>query len=184
MYAKRNIAAYSVAIFDLVKEEHELSKIQPEFENLLEIIKLNPELVTYLGNDLISEKERLKTIELVFKDFHWIILNTLKVIVQRRMSPYLKKIIIEYLKLSNKELKIRFVRVVSAFPLDDNQLEEIKNKLQKVTRRTIKLKHSIDPNLISGIRIESRTEILEMNIKHDLEKIKLDILKTDLQKGK
>ncbi|RIV16652.1 ATP synthase F1 subunit delta [Mycoplasmopsis gallopavonis] len=183
MYIKRNIAAYSVAIFDLVQEEHAIQAIQPEFEELLEVLKKHPELVDYLANDLIPEKERLETIKLVFQDFHWIIRNTIEIVFQRRMIQYLRKILIEYLKLANKELKIRFVRVVSAFPLSEDQLEAIKLKLQKESRRTIELKHDVDPTLISGIRIESRTEILEMNIKHDLDTIQKIILKDNKKKG-
>ncbi|WP_036452918.1 ATP synthase F1 subunit delta [Mycoplasma buteonis] len=182
MYKKRNVAAYSVAIFDLVKEEKMLSDLHEQFENLLEIFKTHPELIEYLKNDLISEKERLETIELVLKDFHWILINTVKVIMQRRMMPFVVKILIEYLKLSNKELRIRFVRVVSAFPLTEEQLEKIRLKIQKVTRRTIEIKSVVDPSLISGIRIESQTEILEMNYKHDLETIK-NIILTKKQKG-
>ncbi|WP_426461588.1 ATP synthase F1 subunit delta [Mycoplasma hafezii] len=176
MYKKRNVAAYSVAIYDLVKEENKLAELHEQFEDLLEIFKTHPELIDYLKNDLISEKERTETIDLVMKDFHWILVNTVKVIMQRRMMPFVKKILVGYLKLANKELRIRFLRLVSAFPLTDEQVEAIRQKIQKVTHRTIELKCVVDPSLISGIRIESQTEILEMNLKHDLETIQKLIL--------
>ncbi|QGZ97664.1 ATP synthase F1 subunit delta [Mycoplasma sp. NEAQ87857] len=179
MYIKRNISAYAVAIFDLVKEENLFKEIQPQFEELKEIFDTHPEFIEYLKNTLIPEKERMETIDLILKDKHEIVINTVKVIIQRKATSDLHKIIVEYLKLSNKELKIRFLKVVSAFPLTEKQLELIKEKIQKVTRRTIELKNVVDPSLISGIRIESKTEVLELNLYNDLLKIKKELLNSN-----
>ncbi|QCZ36671.1 ATP synthase F1 subunit delta [Mycoplasma nasistruthionis] len=176
MYYKRNVSAYAVAIYDLVKENDKFNEIQPEFEQVKNIITAHPELIDYLKNDLISEQERLKTVDLVFQGLDTIILNTIKVVVLRKMTPFLKKIIVEYLKLANNELKVRFVRVLSAFPLDSDQLDNIREKLQKVTRRTVVLKNEIDSTLISGIKIVSKTEVLEMNLQNDLNKIKNEFI--------
>ncbi|WBP83870.1 ATP synthase F1 subunit delta [Mycoplasmopsis edwardii] len=176
MYQKSHASAYAVAIFDLVQEEQKFEKLQAEFELLKELINTNPEFIDYLKNDTILESDRLETIDLAFKDFDWIIINTLKVIVQRKAVTFLKKIIIEYLKLSNRELKIRYIDVVSAFPLSEEQLEQIKDKLQRTTRRTIKITNHIDKKLISGFKIVSRTEVLELNYNKELEKIKNQII--------
>ncbi|MHA3786040.1 ATP synthase F1 subunit delta [Mycoplasma sp. Z463D] len=182
MYVKRNVSAYAVAIYDLVKEQDKFKEIQSQFETVKDVFVTNPKFATYLGNDLISEDERFETIDLAFKDFDIIIRNMLKVIVQRRMTSYIVKIIIEYLKLSNNELKIRFAIVRSAFPLSEEQLDAIRQKVQSVTRRTVVLKNEVDPNLISGIQIVSKTEVLEMNLLHDLTKIKNEIIKKENEK--
>ncbi|QKT05513.1 ATP synthase F1 subunit delta [Mycoplasma sp. OR1901] len=175
MYEKRHISAYAVAIFDLAKEEDKFEILQTEFETLKEFAD-NKEFIDYLANYDISETHKFETIDIAFKDFHWITTNFIKVIVSRKVVSYLKKIIIEYLKLSNHELRIRFVDVISAFPIDEKQLLDIKNKLQENTRRKVRITHHVDPNLISGFKIVSRTEVLENNIKKELDKLKNDIL--------
>lgn len=165
MFRKTHTSAYAIAIFDLVLEEDKFKELEPSFEFLKEFINEHPEFIEYLKNDGIPESERLETIDLAFKDFDWIILNSLKVIVQRKAVRILKNIIIEYLKLSNHHLKIRYIDVISAFPLNQSQLNQIKEKLQKTTRRTIKINNHIDKSLISGFKIVSRTEVLELNYK-------------------
>ncbi|AKF41161.1 ATP synthase subunit delta [Mycoplasmopsis canis UFG4] len=176
MLRKTHASAYAVAIFDLVQEENKFAKLESEFELLKDLINNQPEFIDYLKNDTIPESARLETIDLAFKDFDWIVINSLKVIVQRKATSFLKKIIIEYLKLSNKELKIRYIDVISAFPLTNTQLEQIKDKLQKTTRRTIKITNHIDKSLISGFKIVSRTEVLELNYNKELEKLKNQII--------
>ncbi|WP_334687842.1 ATP synthase F1 subunit delta [Mycoplasmopsis cynos] len=178
MKIKSHASAYAVAIFDIVQEEKEdkFKKLQNEFELLKEIIDSNPEFIDYLKNDSISETTRLETIDLAFKDFDWIITNTLKVVTIRKAITYLKKIIIEYLKLSNRHLKVRYIQVVSLIPLSEKQLEDIKLKLQKITRRTIKITNKTDKNLISGFKIISHTEVLESNYNKELEKLKNQII--------
>ncbi|WP_334687173.1 F0F1 ATP synthase subunit delta [Mycoplasmopsis cynos] len=64
----------------------------------------------------------------------------------------------------------------SAFPLSEKQLEDIKLKLQKITRRTIKITNKTDKNLISGFKIISHTEVLESNYNKELEKLKNQII--------
>ncbi|SJZ42938.1 ATP synthase F1 subunit delta [Mycoplasmopsis verecunda] len=182
MYVKRNVSAYAVAIYDLVKEQDKFKQVQSQFEDVKALFVQHPEFASYLGNDLIPEEERFKTIDLAFKNFDIIIQNLLKVIVQRRMTSYIVKIIVEYLKLSNNELKIRFAIVQSAFPLSEQQLDAIRQKVQSVTRRTVVLKNEVVPNLISGIKIVSKTEVLEMNLLHDLNKIKNEIIRTEKEK--
>ncbi|MEA4162482.1 MULTISPECIES: ATP synthase F1 subunit delta [unclassified Mycoplasma] len=178
MYKKRNTSAYAVAIYDLVKKQDKFKLIQPQFEAVKDLIDTIPGFIEYLGNDLIPEAERFKTIDMAFdkNQFDYIVINSIKVIVQRKMVSQLKNIIIEYLKLSNDALRIRYVLVESAFPLSDEQLQQINDKLQKVTRRTIEIHNVINPNIISGFRIVSKTEVIEMNILHDLNKIKNEII--------
>ncbi|TDV24102.1 F-type H+-transporting ATPase subunit delta [Mycoplasmopsis mustelae] len=177
MQQKKNIQAYSVAIFDLVQEENKFQQLHPQFEAVKELFTHNAEFTNYFYDDFISLNERLKTIDLAFKGFDWIIINALKVIVARGVAKHIRKIMIEYLKLSNRVLKIRFIDVISAFPLTNEQLEQIKNKIQISTRRSIEITNHVDPSLIAGIKIVSRTETMELNIKHQLEKMKYEILK-------
>ncbi|QNM93726.1 ATP synthase F1 subunit delta [Mycoplasma sp. Pen4] len=182
MYIKRNISAYAVAIYDLVKEQDMFEATQAQFELVKEVFDKHPEFIDYFKNDSIDEEERLKSIDDAFGGMHWIVINTLKVIVQRRMAPAIKKIIIEYLKLSNNELRIRFAKVVSAFPISDAEMDLIREKIQSVTRRRVVLKNEVDPSLIGGIKIVSKTEVLEMNILNDLTKIKNSIIKKEKEK--
>lgn len=96
---------------------------------------------------------------------------------RRKSFKYIVKILIEYLKLSNKELRIRYLDVISAYPLSNEQLQAIKNKLQLKTRRTIEITNHVDKSLIAGFKIVSRTETHEMSIKNDLENLKYDLIK-------
>lgn len=176
MFRKTHTSAYAIAIFDLVLEDDRFVELEPYFELLKEFLNQNPEFIDYLKNDGIPETERLETIDLAFVGFDWIFINSLKVIVQRKAVNILKNIIIEYLKLSNYHLKIRYIDVISAFPLNNEQLQEIKEKLQKTTRRTIKITNHIDKSLISGFKIVSRTEVLELNYKRELQKLKNQII--------
>ncbi|MGZ9762482.1 ATP synthase F1 subunit delta [Mycoplasma sp. 394] len=177
MQIKKNIQAYSVAIFDLVHEADKFQQLHTQFEAVKEIFSKHPEFVDFFKDEFVPEEERLKTVDLAFKDFDWIIINALKVIIMRKVAKYIRKIIIEYLKLSNRELRIRFIDVISAFPLTNEQLEKIKTKIQNKTRRTIEMINHVDPSLIAGIKIVSRSETVEMNIKNNLEKLKHELIK-------
>ncbi|WP_036430926.1 ATP synthase F1 subunit delta [Mycoplasmopsis felis] len=177
MLEKKHISAYSVAIFDLVQEENKLKELHKQFEAVKDLFLENKSYIDFFSDHTISEEERFKTIDLAFKSFDWIIINSLKIILRRKSFKYIVKILIEYLKLSNKELRIRYLDVISAYPLSNEQLQAIKNKLQLKTRRTIEITNHVDKSLIAGFKIVSRTETHEMSIKNDLENLKYDLIK-------
>lgn len=42
----------------------------------------------------------------------------------------LRKIIVDFLKITNYELGIKFAKVITAYPLSDSELEKIQKKIK------------------------------------------------------
>lgn len=176
MYIKANPNGYALALFELVKEQKNFEEIHQQMKTLREIIDKNPELILYWKNANISLQDKWSLVDEILQGFDKLIINTCKVIIERRASFMMKKIVTHYLKLSNEVLNILFAKVITAFELDEATIEKIKNKLEKQTNKKIEILTEIDPDLISGFQIVFDTELYQRNYKNDLLNLKNQII--------
>ncbi|VEU74432.1 ATP synthase subunit delta [Mycoplasmopsis citelli] len=171
MLDKSSVKGYVIAIFELVKEANKLELIHHQMDEVLDIIKANPELITFLNNDLVKKEEKLTLIDQILEGFDLLIKNTIKVTVERKSVSKLKKIITNYLKLSNEALNISFVKVITAQEISSVQLQKIQAKLQNQYHKIFEVKNVIDSSLISGFKIAFDSKIIQSNYQNDLNEL-------------
>lgn len=73
-----------------------------------------------------------------------------------------------------EQLKIRHegvldAKVISAFPLDDAQLQSLLADLEAKFQRRIEANVSVDPELIGGVKVEIGDEVLDASVRGKLE---------------
>lgn len=74
--------------------------------------------------------------------------------------------------MTSDVLNILFAKIITAYPLSDEQLKAIKNKLEKQYNKKIEIQTAIDSSLISGFEIHVNSEIISKNYNEELNKIK------------
>jgi|SRR5687768_12087613 len=60
-------------------------------------------------------------------------------------------------------------KVISAFPLDGDQLQSLLTDLEAKFQRRIEAKVSVDPELIGGVKVEIGDEVLDASVRGKLE---------------
>lgn len=62
--------------------------------------------------------------------------------------------------------------VYSAFPIDDAQLQGLKDKLEARFKRTLTLRAEVDESLIGGIRVAVGDDVLDASVKSKIDHLK------------
>ena len=94
--------------------------------------------------------------------------NFLFVLTTNRRVFYLKRILENFLFLNSKNKGEVNVLLTSSKELTDTNLEEIKNELSKIIGSQIKFKFSVDEKLISGIKIQIGSLMIDSSLKSKL----------------
>lgn len=68
--------------------------------------------------------------------------------------------------------RIRHARVVSAFPLTEEEKKRLTEKLEAMTRATVTLSCQVDPSLVGGMLVEIDGRILDGSVRTKLREIK------------
>ena len=82
----------------------------------------------------------------------------------------------QYISLMNSHNGIIEAQVVSAFELDNNQLQNLSNKLEKRFNCNVKIKSITDQSLIGGIKITVGDTVIDGSINYHLKNLNTQLL--------
>ena len=106
--------------------------------------------------------------------------NLLGILVQRRKILFLKNIADYFQTVVDERLNQVRVSVVSAYPLTDENIEKLKNGLNRILGKTILIETSEDQTLIGGIQLQVGDQVADATIKNRLAILKRTIEKEEV----
>ena len=171
---------YAEALYSLALEEKKLQKLQDEAKELSSVIDDNEDFLMLLNSRFMSVNERKEIADKILKDFDVNIINLVKVIVDNNRIDYLSDILQAFNSLCNEYRGIKEGLIYSAFPLDKQTINAVKNKISQIEQMEIELIAKIDPSLIGGIKVVINSHVYDGSIKNQLEKMNIDLLGKEL----
>lgn len=171
---------YSEAIFELAQEEQKLDVVKEELVEINEVVKANPEFKAVLAHPQIEKADKKAMLLKVFADMDELTSNFVRLLIDRNRFMAFGDIVSEFIKKYNDVNNIDVAYVTSARMLDDQELTRIKAMLEKKTGSKIELRTNVDADLLAGIRVRIKDEILDNSIQTKLDKMKAAVVKTEL----
>ena len=171
---------YAEALFSLGLEEKKLTKLQDEGKALSEIIHDNEDFLLLFDSRFMSREERQDIASKILKDFDEDIVNFVKVLIANNRTNYIKDVLEAFNSLCNEYKGVKEGLIYSAFPLDKETINKIKNKISQIEGMDVELISRIDPSLIGGVKVVINSHVYDGSIKNQLEKMQIDLLGKEL----
>ncbi len=171
---------YAEALFSLGLEDKKLSKLQDEGKALSEIIHDNEDFLLLIDSRFMSREERQDIASKILKDFDEDIVNFVKVLIANNRTNYIKDVLEAFNSLCNEYKGVKEGLIYSAFPLDKEIINKIKNKISQIEGMDVELISRIDPSLIGGVKVVINSHVYDGSIKNQLEKMQIDLLGKEL----
>jgi F-type H+-transporting ATPase subunit delta len=171
---------YAKALVQLGTEESSVDTFNAELAALCAALRGNPELEAILGNPaygIEAKKEILKDI-VTAMSLSVTVGNFVQLLLDRNRLQFLPQIAESYGSFADELSGIIRPTLTSGLPLDDSQVEAIKEALATKTGRKVQLTVQVDPALIGGVVTQIGDMIYDGSVKTQLNRIE-DIL----QKG-
>ena len=102
--------------------------------------------------------------------------NFLRLVIENGRLSALPEIAVQFRSLKNAAGGVTDATVYSAFPLDEQGLNDIAAVLEKRFGRKLGIKVELDPSLIGGIRAVVGDEVLDTSVKARLEQMKMALI--------
>ena len=171
---------YAEALLSIAVDDNKVIDYQKEVKELRKIIKDNDDFLLLLDSRFLSVEERMHNAELLLPGFSPDIVNFIKIIVKHNRIRYLKDILDAFNSLCNENQDIVEGLIYSAFPLNEDTLLKIKNKISQIENHAVDLIPKIDPSLIGGVKVVINSHVYDGSIKNQLEKMQIDLLRKEL----
>ncbi len=164
---------YGEALFALGLETNSLDQIDKDLKFISEIFEKAPEYKEFLQSPSIKKSERLSTINETFENnISEYALSFISILCEKGRAGIFTQCADEFQKLYAESKKVSIARVKTTVPLDENQKEQLKAKLEKQSGHSVVLECSIDKTLLGGVLIEIDGILLDGTLKHRLQELK------------
>lgn len=168
---------YAEALFELGTEKLILDKMVEEFGVVRDAFKQSPEIIDFLGHPKINNEKKKELIDQVFNGFEKDVVNTLKLLVERKHSGIISAIIDQLEKLVHDAKGIAEATVYSVRELSKDEKLKIKQTfVKRLNKNEIKINNVVDPSIIGGVKIRVGNTIYDGSISGKLKRFERNLV--------
>jgi F-type H+-transporting ATPase subunit delta len=158
---------YASALFDLASENGTVSAVETDLEKVGQAIVESSDLAALIRNPQVSREAAGKAIEAVagVLGLSDLTKNFLGVLSANRRLSALPEIIRAFAAIAAAQRGEATAEVTSAHALSDDQVEQLRQKLEVREGRKVKVKTSVDPDLLGGLVVTIGSKRIDSSIR-------------------
>ena len=162
--------SYALALYELAKENSELSKVEDEMNGLKALLSESSDFRGMILNPTVTKEEKNKVIiEMVNQyNFCQTLKKFLSFLTSKNRLFFLNQIIDSFSNLTSSSKGELKAKLLSSKELSKEELEKIRSELSKDFQSPIKINYKYDPDLIGGLIIQVGSVMVDTSIKTKL----------------
>lgn len=169
---------YAQALLELVSDNLSKEDILKELLDITESVIGSGDLNKVMTSPVISDDEKKNVISKLFENTtNKVILNFLKLLVDKNRFSMLESITKEYKNEINRLNNLLSINVTSAIDLTEDEKSAIKDKLSNILNKNIELEWATNPDIIAGLVFEVGDNIIDNSLRHKLQDLSRNIMK-------
>jgi len=165
---------YAKALFGIGREDGNHETYGKCLEEFARFCEENENFFKVVSSKIFSTEERIRVLEAVLakSDFPDVVKNFLRVLLDKDRIGAISGIAQHYRKLTDEVSNITRANIITARPLKQEALEELKQGLERLTGKTVVPDVSEDDSLIGGVVVKIGDMILDGSVRAQLEGLK------------
>ena len=170
--------SYAVALYELAKENSELSNVEDGMNGLKKLLDDNYDFKEMISNPTVEKEEKQKIMFVIADQYNFsqILKNFLGFITIKNRLFFLDKIINSFLNIVSVDKGELIAKFISSKQLSKKELESIQIELSKDFKSPIKMNYIYDPNLIAGLVIQVGSVMVDTSIKSKLKQLEKNMI--------
>lgn len=164
---------YGEALYELCNEENCAQEILEQLDMVGSLFREEPKYPKILQDPALQKGERLTMLDEAFRgNVHPYLLNFLKLLCERSAVEALPGCSDQFRAMYNEERNLLPVTATSAVALTEAQKGALKEKLSKLTGKTVLLENRVDESLMGGIKVNYDGKELDGSVAGRLEALR------------
>ena len=160
---------YAIALADLVLDQKNQSELIDQIKAMAEIFKDNQDYLTLLDHPGLEKEEKKAFIQKAFITLEPLLELFLSMLIEDQVIKDADTILEQAMEQIDEANGILTALVESPIALTREEKERLQKVLEKRFEARIKIKESLNPELIGGIRVSVGEKVIDHSIAHQLE---------------
>ena len=168
---------YARSLFEVAQEQDKLDVVGEQLGAFSDALSENRDLQVFFFSPYFATKEKQDGLDLVVSDADPVILNFLKLLIEKHRMPVLFRIRSNYDAMWEEENKLLPVHITSAVELDKAIVEQLGDRISEQTDRKVELSADVDPEILGGIVVRVGNSVLDASVRNRLEQLRKQVVK-------
>ena len=164
---------YASALFDLARDGRQIESVGKSLETLNEALLDSRDFAELIESPLVSREEAGKAFAALAPDLKLdpITSNFVGVLARNGRKNELRNVIRAYRRLASEHRGETTAEVLTARPLNDDQLAALKTQLRTRAGRDVTIDAAVDPNILGGIVVKLGSQQIDASIRTKLNRL-------------
>jgi ATP synthase F1 delta subunit len=168
-------AVYARSLFEVAKEQDKLDAVRDQLGAFADALSETRDLQVFFFSPYFSTAEKEDGLDRVVSDADPVILNFLKLLIEKHRMPVLFRIRANYDALWEDENKLLPVQITSAVELDKEIVSQLGDRIAEQTDRKVDISSDVDPDILGGIVVRVGNSVLDASVRNRLEQLRRQV---------
>jgi F-type H+-transporting ATPase subunit delta len=166
---------YASALFDLALEQRQIDSVGKSLDTLRQALLDSKDFAELIASPLVSRDAALKAFATLAPELSLdpITTNFLGVLARNGRKNELRAVIRNYRRIAADHRGEATAEVVTARPLNDDQLTALKNQLRSRAGREVNVDATVSPDILGGIVVKLGSQMIDASIRTKLNRLAL-----------
>ena len=168
-------AVYARSLFEVAKERGKLDLVREQLGEFADALSETRDLQVFFFSPYFSTAEKEDGLDRVLSDADPVIVNFLKLLIEKHRMPALFRIRAVLDELWEEENKLLPVHITSAVELDSRTVKQLVDRIAEQTDRKVDVSSQIDPDILGGIVVRVGNSVLDASVRNRLEQLRRQV---------
>ena len=164
---------YASALFDLARDERQIDSVERSLEALRQAMVDSRDFAELVASPLVDRDQAGRAFAAVAQSLNLdpITGNFLAVLARNGRKSQLLPVIRAFRRLAAEHRRETTAEVISAFPLNDDQVAQLKAQLRARAGRDVTIDAEVDPAILGGIVVKLGSQMIDASIRTKLNRL-------------
>lgn len=164
---------YAGALFAVASSQNLLDRAMNDLREVTLVTKAHPELMVIMRQPRIRIDRKKDLARRLFSGaVHDLLDDFLQLLVDKRRFPLIEAIQKEFARLMDEYQRILPVEATTAVPLEADQQEQLRRRLEEQTGYNVQLTTRVDAEILGGLRIRMKGQLIDGSVVTQLRRIR------------
>ncbi len=171
---------YALAIYEVAESKNAVDQYIKDLKDICDVLYENEDFYKIIVHPQISSSDKKKTFKKAFEGkIDDELLKFLLLLIEKDRIGFLKEKVAQMEKIHLEKQNMMVAQVKSVIPLNEYQVDKLKENLEKKFNKKIILKQEIDKSILGGLYVIVGDEVIDGSVKYQLEQIKSQVLNNE-----
>lgn len=164
---------YASSFIETAIQKNTLDVVLADVDLITRVLRENPQLNRVLENPVIKHEVKSSIVKQIFESkVSSETLDFLEFLIKKKRINLVSNILLKFKELTDLKMGYANVNITVASEFTSEQKEALRNKLQALLRKKIRMNFTVDEKIIGGFILKTADTVYNASIKH-----KLDLLR-------